>query len=80
MPRRLEENRLSRALAHLRRERQPFIDLTVSNPTCAGFDYPPDLLGGLADPRGLVYRPEQLGLTAAREGVATDVAQRGLQV
>jgi aspartate/methionine/tyrosine aminotransferase len=80
MPRRLEENRLSRALAHLRRERQPFIDLTVSNPTCAGFDYPPDLLGGLADPRGLVYRPEPLGLTAAREAVASDFARRGLQV
>ena len=55
-------------------------DLTVSNPTQAALDYPPDLLSPLADTRGLVYRPHPLGLESAREAVAADYARRGLSV
>ena len=49
---------------------EPFIDLTESNPTRAGFDYPADLLAPLADPRGLRYAPAPLGSIdgAARGG------------
>jgi alanine-synthesizing transaminase len=57
----------------------PIADLTLSNPTRAGFDYPIDLLASLADPRGLVYRPQALGLLEAREAVAADYARRGVR-
>ncbi len=62
------------------RERTPFIDLTESNPTRAGFDYPSDLLAPLADPRGLSYAPSPLGAIDARRAVAADYARRGLDV
>lgn len=77
LPAQLESNRLSVALARLRREGVPVIDLTESNPTRAGFDYAPDLLASLADARGLAYRPEPFGLLSAREAVADDFVRRG---
>jgi alanine-synthesizing transaminase len=63
-----------------RREGRPIIDLTESNPTRAGFDYPSDLLAPLADRRGLTYVPEALGLREARQAVAADYARRGANV
>jgi alanine-synthesizing transaminase len=56
------------------------IDLTESNPTRAAFTYPGDLLGPLGDPRGLHYRPDPLGLIAARRAIAADFERRGLRV
>jgi aspartate/methionine/tyrosine aminotransferase len=38
------------------------------------------LLHGLADPRGLVYRPEALGLATARDAIAQDYLRRGVTV
>lgn len=76
----LRENQLARALARMRARNAPILDLTESNPTRAGFEYPADLLAPLADPRGLLYRPEPLGLLAAREAVAADFARRGIAV
>jgi aspartate/methionine/tyrosine aminotransferase len=70
---------LARALARAR-ARGPVIDLTLSNPTCAGIHYPPDLLRRLSDPAALAYRPAALGLRDAREAVAADYARRGLRV
>ena len=40
------------------RQGRPLLDLTESNPTRAGFDYPADLLAPLGDPRGLAYEPQ----------------------
>jgi len=57
-----------------------FDDLTVSNPTQAGFAYEEDLLDGLADRGGLRYDPQPLGLARAREAVAADYARRGVRV
>lgn len=79
-PANLATNRLSAALADVRRSGGAVIDLTASNPTHAGFDYPTDLLAPLAHPRGLDYAPEPLGLPAARQAVARDFARRGLTV
>jgi hypothetical protein len=42
-------DRVAEALRTCRAEGRPFIDLTASNPTRAGFSYPPDLLAPLAD-------------------------------
>jgi alanine-synthesizing transaminase len=68
---RLETNRLTRALEEHRRSGKEFFDLTASNPTTCGFAYPErEILTALADPRGLIYRPESKGLREAREAVA----------
>ena len=56
----LTPNRLSSVLARLRAENTPFIDLTLSNPTRAGFEYPEDILAPLAKARGLLYEPRAL--------------------
>lgn len=73
----LEENRLTR-LAAGRREAGTLLDLTVSNPTRCGFDYPAALLEALRDPRSLIYRPDPFGLPEAREAVAAYYGERGI--
>lgn len=46
-------------------------DWTVSNPTKVGFDYPQEVIRqALSDESVMVYRPEPLGLEAARRAVA----------
>jgi alanine-synthesizing transaminase len=72
-------NNLARALAAAR-ARGPVIDLTVSNPTHVGIEYPPDLLTGLSDAAALTYRPSALGLYEARDAIAGDYARRGLHI
>ena len=58
-------NDLSVALARAR-ARGPLLDLTVSNPTRVGIQYPPDLLAALAAPAALTYQPAPLGMRDAR--------------
>ena len=76
----LAPNRLARAVQQHRRDGRSIIDLTESNPTRAGFDYPPDLLAPLADCRGLTYAPLPFGATEARQAVAGEYARRGVRV
>jgi alanine-synthesizing transaminase len=76
----LATNRLSHTLTQLRRAGIDIVDLTASNPTRAGFSYPPDLLEPLGHPRALAYRPEPLGVIDARVAVAGDFARRGIPV
>jgi alanine-synthesizing transaminase len=76
----LSPNRLTAILQQLRLDGRRLIDLTQSNPTRAGFDYPADLLAPLAHPRGLTYRPQALGLSAAREAVVADYARRDVAI
>jgi hypothetical protein len=80
VPADLGVNRLSRALQVARADGRPLIDLTLSNPTRAGFNYPTDLLEPLAHPRGLTYEPQPFGLMAARRAVASDYQRRGNSV
>src|SRR3954468_24852305 len=80
LPADLTTNRLTTALAAARAAGRPIVDLTESNPTRAGFDYPAELLAPLSTSRGLVYAPEALGVRAARETVAVDFARRGFDV
>jgi alanine-synthesizing transaminase len=63
----LEENKLSALL----KTKAHVLDLTESNPTRAGFEYPgEEILGALSDARGLHYQPEPRGLLSAREAVS----------
>src|SRR3954452_20744627 len=80
LPPDLDPNPLTRAVSSLRAEGRTLIDLTASNPTHGGFEYPPSLLDALADPRALAYDPQPLGLEVAREAVAADYARRGVRI
>src|SRR5437660_991857 len=80
LPSSLAPNRLAEATARRRAAGQEILDLTLSNPTCAGFDYPDDLLAPLAHPRGLTYAPHPFGLIEARRAVAADYRRRGIDV
>jgi alanine-synthesizing transaminase len=76
----LTPNRLTVALNAARARGRTILDLTESNPTRAGFDYPNGLLRLLADPRSLTYVPAPFGLPEARAAVARDYARRGFAV
>src|ERR1700674_1431105 len=76
----LAPNRLATAVGRACAGGPPIIDLTESNPTRAGFDYPADLLAPLGDRGGLAYSPQPLGAAGARRAVAADYARRGLAV
>ncbi|HVM32088.1 MAG TPA: pyridoxal phosphate-dependent aminotransferase, partial [bacterium] len=53
------------------------INLTESNPTRCGFNYPSDLLRGLEGPGALGYEPEPFGDRKARETLARFLAAQG---
>ena len=73
-------NRLTLALEAMRREGVRILDLTESNPTRAGFEYPPEIVRAFDDPRMLVYEPSPAGAMEAREAVASYYAARGERV
>lgn len=75
-----EPNRLALALAERRRQGGEILDLTESNPTRCGFQYPAWLLDALPDPRALDYAPEAAGLGSARAAVSAYYAARGESV
>lgn len=67
----LQTNRFARALDAHRQSGKALLDLTASNPTTCGFEYPStEILTALADPRSLQYFPESKGLRSARESIA----------
>jgi aspartate/methionine/tyrosine aminotransferase len=80
LPPNLDPNPLARALAEIRRRGGAIVDLTESNPTRVGLAYPADLLAPLADPEGLTYDPQPLGLWSARAAVAGDFRRRGIAI
>ena len=66
-------NRLAVALDRRRAAGLPIIDLTLSNPTRAGFAYPTGLLAPMAQDRSLRYEPEPFGLLSARQAVSDEL-------
>lgn len=68
----MEPNALTLLLEAKRRSRVAVLDLTESNPTRAGIEYPDGFLAALADPLAAVYEPEPFGLPAARELIAAE--------
>lgn len=64
-------NPLTRAVAERRAAGRPLEDLTISNPTQVGIDYPAaTLLSALHDPRLLAYEPTANGFAEARRAIA----------
>jgi len=80
LPKSLEPNAVARAIDAKRRSGAAILDLTETNPTSAGFNYPKELLEPLADPRALEYDPQPLGLWSARAAVAADFRRRGIVI
>jgi aspartate/methionine/tyrosine aminotransferase len=80
VPGELEPNRLTRALRSARAAGRALIDLTITNPTTAGIEYPPGMLGPLSDEAAMRYDPRPFGLREAREAVSRDFARRGVVV
>ncbi len=76
----LRTNRLEAIREEKRAAREVVLDLTESNPTNVGLDYPEDLLAPLADAGGLRYEPVPFGLPSARDAVAADFARRGTAI
>lgn len=75
----LAQNALSLALDQHRRSGKELLDLTVSNPTCVGLEYPQAEIGAaLADPRAMLYEPAAKGLAAARQTVAQYYFEQGI--
>ncbi len=57
------------------------LDLTLSNPTHAGFEYPvPELLSALHNPAAHRYDPDPRGLPATRRAIAQRLLQQALRV
>jgi aspartate/methionine/tyrosine aminotransferase len=79
-PPNLEPNRLTQALAAIAARHESILDLTETNPTRVGLDYPSHLLAPLAEPRSLQYEPHPFGLATAREAVAATYRQAGMDV
>ena len=75
-----EENELARAHRLRVDAGLPIADLTASNPTRCGFDYPADLLAALDDGRALDYDPQPRGLLPAREAVCAYYADHGIAI
>lgn len=74
-------NPLGTRLARLRAAGVAVRDLTLSNPTAAGFSYPlAPLQAALAAAAALPYTPDSRGLASARAAVAAYYAARGLAV
>ena len=77
----LESNQLARLMAEKRSAGARVFDLTESNPTRAGFDFPADeILPALAQAPAMLYEPQPKGLLTAREAVAAYYAERGFAV
>ena len=80
VPGELEPNRLTQAVRRARAGGRSFIDLTITNPTRVGIDYPPAILAPLSDPVSLSYDPHATGLPDARAAVARDYVRHGINV
>ncbi len=74
-------NPISELLEAKRRAGEVVLDLTESNPTRAGIEYPAnEIAQALADPRALRYEPEPFGLPDARVAVARYYADSGIEM
>lgn len=78
IPLHLEANGIAEAVAQRRAEGLDLVDLTLSNPTRCGFQFPEEpLLEALAHPNALIYSPDAQGVRVVREAVARH-HQRGV--
>ncbi len=81
IPASLDENPLSRSVTARRAAGLPVYDLTLSNPTQAGFNYPTgEIAAALATGAKASYAPDPRGLLSARAAIAEYYCGRGPDV
>lgn len=73
-------NRLTQLIESKRRGGACILDLTESNPTRAGLQYPEAIVRAFEDPAILQYDPHPAGARPARETVSEYYSARGMQV
>jgi len=73
-------NRLAAQAEALEACGRELIDLTSTNPTQCGFDYPPELAAIFGCAEVKTYRPDPKGLSAARQALAERRLSEGIQV
>jgi alanine-synthesizing transaminase len=77
----LAPNAYSRAMEQKRAENSALWDLSISNPTLAGLEYPlEEIREALADGAKHFYQPDPRGLLAARSAVAGYYHERGISL
>jgi len=74
----LGQNPLSIALSARKEKGLALLDLTLSNPTQAGFVYPENLLAPLASSQNMAYLPDPQGTPAARAAIVNYLGERDL--
>jgi alanine-synthesizing transaminase len=72
LPAEMRPNALTELLRAKRQSGARILDLTESNPTHAGIEYPAGFLSSLAADAAVRYEPEPFGLPAAREVIARE--------
>src|SRR5665213_635996 len=72
LPQEMRPNDLTELLREKRRAGARVLDLTESNPTHAGIEYPAGFLAGLAAEAAARYEPQPFGLIQARECIARE--------
>ena len=76
-----QPNRLAELIAARRGTGQPVFDLTISNPTESGIDYPErEILSALSNPQALRYQPDPRGFLPAREVICQYYREKELRV
>ncbi len=76
-----QSNRLTELLDGRRASGKSFFDLTVSNPTECGLDYPQkEILSALCNARSLQYQPDAKGLVSARQAVCEYYQEKQIRV
>ena len=73
-----EETELTQTLRQRQAAGLPIADLTASNPTRCGFNYPPDLLAPLTDRAALDYDPDPRGSLRARQAICRYYLDHGV--
>lgn len=77
----LSHNALSDAIDSSRRSGRKILDLSASNPTSIGVEYPEEQIrAALSRPEVLQYEPAAKGLLSAREAVACYYAELGVLI
>jgi alanine-synthesizing transaminase len=72
LPHEMRPNALTEVLRIKRQRGARILDLTESNPTHAGIEYPDGFLNSLASDAAMRYEPEPFGLLSARETIARE--------
>ncbi len=76
-----QPNRLTELLDARRANGKPVYDLTISNPTECGIEYPErEILSAVSDPQALHYQPNPKGLLSAREVICDYYREKDIRV